>query len=58
MEFYLEMLDNIQAILDRNDPKIPNMILGDFNTNLPYGKLLKDGWYKSKPFFLTEWITL
>ena len=52
MESYLETLDKLQIMLDKDTGKnnSPVIIVGDLNTRLPQSPNLNKLWYKSKPF--------
>ena len=46
---YSETLEDIQCLLDANDPS-PVLLLGDMNASLPQKEILNRHWYKSYPF--------
>ena len=48
-ELYCETLEDIQCIIDTNDPS-PVLLLGDMNCAMPIGNKLNKLWYKSHPF--------
>ena len=49
IKIYNETLQDIQCIIDTNDP-IPIMIIGDMNATLPQSKTLGHQWYKRHPY--------
>ena len=46
---YSETLEDIQVIIDTNDPS-PIMFLGDMNANMPKGQSLSRGWHRNHPY--------
>lgn len=50
MECYMETLDRLQSLLDSSDSSVPAIITGDMNTCLPQSKLLRNEWYRQRPF--------
>ena len=48
-ELYLETLHELQGLLD-NCGNAPYVVVGDFNTRLPWSEALSPKWYKGKGF--------
>jgi exonuclease III len=49
-ELYVETLDMLQVFVDDCSGSAPVMIIGDFNTTLPQSPILREKWYRSRPF--------
>ena len=49
IKLYSETLEDIQSIIDTNDPS-PLLLVGDMNSSLPYNQQLSHHWYKKHPF--------
>ena len=50
IELYVEVLDKVQQIIENHCEGVPIVIMGDMNTNLPCESVLKQYWYKSRPY--------
>ena len=49
VEMYNECLQDVQCIIDTNDPS-PILMVGDMNASLPFNVQLSRNWYKGTPF--------
>ena len=49
IQLYSETLEDVQSIIDTNDPS-PIMLVGDMNASLPQSDHLDHRWYRSHPF--------
>ena len=48
-DMYLDTLNELQGLLD-NCTSVPHMVVGDFNTRLPWSKTLKSNWYNCNTY--------
>ena len=49
IQLYSETLEDVQSIIDTNDPS-PIMLVGDMNASLPQSDHLDHRWYRNHPF--------
>ena len=50
LDYYMEVIDSLQCLLESRKSTAPVMIVGDMNTGLPQKPRISLDWYKNGPF--------